>query len=186
VNPLYDIDNWLFYTINSTLSNPLFDWIMPFLREKLFWLPVYIFLLTWGFSTFTKKQAALFFSGIALTLMLTDVLSSRVIKPLVGRLRPCNLEHLEKQVLERVACGPGYSFPSAHAANHFGLAFFIIAALPFLPRQYRLLLTTWAGSIAFAQVYVGVHFPVDVIAGALLGAAIGTVIGRTTQKRLVV
>ncbi|RZL15228.1 MAG: phosphatase PAP2 family protein, partial [Pedobacter sp.] len=73
----------------------------------------------------------------------------------------------------RVPCGSGYSFPSAHATNHFGIAVFLILVFykkwkPILP-----LGLLWAFSIAFAQVYVGVHYPVDIICGSLLGTLLG-------------
>jgi membrane-associated phospholipid phosphatase len=180
-----DIDHWLFYTINQSLSNPLFDWLMPFLREKLFWVPFYVFLYFWARACFSRNQFTLFLVGILLTVTLTDMVSSRVIKPLASRERPCNLEHIEKQVLERVPCGSGYSFPSSHAANHFGLAFFLMAALTTISRRARIMLVLWAASIALAQVYVGVHFPSDVCFGAVLGATIGTGIGIHIAAKIV-
>ena len=73
----------------------------------------------------------------------------------------------------RVSCGGGYSFPSSHAANHFALAVFLIGIFGFAGQWQQKALLAWAGLIAFSQVYVGVHYPLDVICGAILGVLAG-------------
>jgi undecaprenyl-diphosphatase len=70
-------------------------------------------------------------------------------------------------------CSGGFSFTSSHAANHFGLAMFIVMTLQPLLKNYRYLFLIWAAIISYAQVYVGVHFPLDVFAGAIIGIAVG-------------
>ncbi|MBK8556199.1 MAG: phosphatase PAP2 family protein [Lewinellaceae bacterium] len=85
-------------------------------------------------------------------------------------------------VIRRVSCGGGYSFTSSHAANHFAVAVFLAAVFGGLSRWLRPGLLLWAAVISFAQVYVGVHYPGDVLAGALLGAIIGWGIYRIGER----
>ena len=85
------------------------------------------------------------------------------------RLRPCNDTAINSIVKTRISCGTGYSMPSSHAANHFAISVYLI--LIFYKRwKYIIPLTLlWAASIGFAQIYVGVHYPLDILAGAVLG-----------------
>ncbi len=75
--------------------------------------------------------------------------------------------------MRAVACGPAYSFPSSHATNHMALAVLLVLALRNQLRRARWWLIPWAVSIGYAQVYVGVHFPLDILGGFVLGAATG-------------
>ena len=180
---LIQIDQHLFSIINQGLSNPFFDWLMPLLRNRFFWAPVYMFLAVFFVRNYGKQgwMLLLFF---AITFGVTDYLTSSVIKPAVQRLRPCNDPAMKPGIKLLVACGSGYSFPSTHAANHFALALFLINMFyrrwkPILP-----LALLWAGSIAFAQVYVGVHYPFDVTFGALIGILTGSVMGGILKTTL--
>jgi membrane-associated phospholipid phosphatase len=169
---MQQLDALLFEWINHGCSNALFDALMPLFREKLFWAPLYLFVVLfavehWGWGS------QRFLLGMALCIMLTDTLSSRVVKPLVARTRPCNDIEMEAHIVRRVDCGPGYSFTSSHAANHFALAAYFIVAFGGLHRAVRPAALIWAGLIAFSQVYVGVHYPFDVVGGAILGSLIG-------------
>jgi len=110
---------------------------------------------------------------ILATFALGDFIASRLIKPFVGRIRPCNEMTLVDEIIHRVPCGSGYSFPSSHATNHFAIAIFLICLFyhkwkPILPLGLG-----WAFIISFAQVYVGVHYPIDTFVGAILGTCIG-------------
>ncbi len=168
-----DIIQWdisLFEYINNDLGNSFFDLVMPWLREPLFWMPFYIFLITFVFFNFGKK-AYWFIVFVILTFASADLISSRAIKKAIKRIRPCNTEMV--QTVERVPCGSGYSFTSSHAANHFAVATFLIMTLGQIFKRIKKWLWLWAASIAFAQVYVGVHFPMDVLAGGILGVILG-------------
>lgn len=150
---------------------------MPYVRERDFWIPLYI-LLVFYFVRLLRKWSWVALLMAAVTVVITDQVSSSLIKPWVGRLRPCNDPLLAEQVQLIVSCGSGFSFVSSHAANHFGIACFVIVLL-----QHRLAwiwpaALMWAAIVSFAQVYVGVHYPLDVLCGGLLGAAIGTLTGK--------
>jgi len=92
---------------------------------------------------------------------------------MIGRVRPCNDPVLSDIVRDLVQCGSGYSFPSTHATNHFAMAIFIAMTLGAKRPLLWLGCLLWAGSVSYAQIYVGVHYPLDIIGGALLGIMIG-------------
>jgi membrane-associated phospholipid phosphatase len=176
-------DQWLFIRINSSLTNPFFDIIMPFMRSPLNWAPVYLFLFVFALLNFKAKGAwwALFFVA---TVALCDMTGTYLLKYPVARIRPCNDPDFSFHVrLLLDHCGYGYSFISNHAANHFGIAaFFFITMRPVLTK-WAALGFVWAALIAYAQVYVGVHYPFDILAGSLLGLIFGTFTGKLFNKR---
>ena len=177
---LYQIDKWLFLFINKSLSNPFFDWLMPYMREKLIWLPFYLFIIAFAGVNLSKRKFWLTLLGIAISAGLADTISSKMVKIYFARIRPCHAEVLEGLVNERIPCGAGYSFTSSHATNHFAVAVFLILAIGHTSRHWKPILLSWAAVIAFAQVYVGVHYPFDVLCGAGLGALIGYAVYRLT------
>jgi len=175
----FDIE--LFLKIHRGLSNGFFDWLMPLMRNRFFWSPLYLFIIVFCIKQY-KKQGFHIVGMVFLTFAMGDLISSRLIKPFVGRVRPCNDFSLANDIIHRVPCGSGLSFPSAHATNHFAIAIFLICVFysrwkPVLP-----LGIFWAAIISFAQVYVGVHYPVDVTIGALLGTLIGFICSRIFKK----
>jgi membrane-associated phospholipid phosphatase len=171
---LQNIDYAVFDGINQGLSNPFFDTLMPIIRNKKTWFPFYVLLALYLWRS-KNKQALLIIAFGVVSISLSDVISSHFLKEYFGRTRPCNLvgfaEHVNL-VLEQ--CSGAYSFPSSHASNHFALAVFLSLVLRKTYASIGFLL--WAGSIAFAQVYVGVHFPSDVIAGAIFGSVLAFVV----------
>jgi undecaprenyl-diphosphatase len=177
---LLQFDILIFGLINQDLSNPFFDFLLPLFRSKFFWIPLYILVL--GFLIFKlKKQSIGMILLFVITVFLTDKINSELIKKSVARTRPCNEIMLADAVIKRVECGNGFSFASSHAANHFALAqLFVLILFPLIStnktKRYLLgvLSFFWAFSIAFAQVYVGVHYPSDVIVGALLGISLAS------------
>ena len=175
MNQLLQFDQELFLLINRGLAHPLLDALLPATRNMWLWAPLYLFFIAWLSINFGKK-GWIVVGLVLLTFACTDMISSSFIKPLVDRLRPCNDPDLAEYVRLLVKCGGGKSFTSSHATNHFGVAMFLGLVLKpfFKPALFLLLL--WAGTISLAQVYVGVHYPLDVIAGALLGSSIGFLI----------
>jgi len=158
------------------MGNWFFDVVMPVLRNRLVWIPLYIFIFVFCLWRY-KKQGLIIIVLLALTAGLADFGSATVIKSIFTRARPCNTPALDATIIERVDCGTGYSFPSSHAADHFAVAVFL--SIVFY-KQYKWVLPAsllWAASISFAQVYVGVHYPIDVTVGAIYGALVAWLFG---------
>jgi len=163
-------DVTLFKIINGYTSSALLEAVLPWLRNSLFWIPLYTFFV--GLVVFNLgKKSYWFLMFIILTMTTSDMTSSRLIKNSFKRLRPCNTESLA--VIERVHCGAGYSFTSSHATNHFALSSFLVFTLGIFLKRARPWLWLWAASVGVAQVFVGVHYPIDVLCGGLLGTLIG-------------
>ena len=147
-----DIDQALFHQINGVWHHPLLDTILPWTRHSNNWISLYIVLL----------------------ICITDQVSSSIFKPLFHRLRPCNDPALfGKTRLLLDHCSGGFSFTSSHAANHFGLAMFIFMTWGVAQQRFTKYFFVWAGLIAFAQVYVGVHYPLDILGGTIIGLIAG-------------
>lgn len=164
------LDETLFHAINALGQNPFFDWLMPIWRNKLTWIPLYILLA--GVILYQLKIKGLYLLlALGLTIGIADTVSSKIIKKTVKRERPCRNANLQ-EVRNLVHCGGGYSFTSSHATNHFAVAAFLIFLTGGIFGRWRYLLWIWAALVAYAQVYVGVHYPLDVICGGVLGVLI--------------
>ena len=169
---LQPFDSWLLTKINRDWSNSFLDAMFPLTRETLFWIPLYIFLFTFMVLNF-RKNGAWWIVAFLVTAALGDIISSQVIKQLIFRTRPCQ----EPSVAEHLHfiinyCPISSSFTSSHATNHFGQAMFFYLTLRNTSKWWGLAFA-WAFLIAYGQVYVGVHYPFDVLSGSLLGCAIG-------------
>jgi membrane-associated phospholipid phosphatase len=169
---LLQFDQCLFHLINSVWTTDWLDVLVPIWRSKYFWLPLYIFLISFLLINFGKKGGLLLLFAIG-TIAVSDTLSSQIIKKNVQRVRPCNDPLISDLVDLKVKCGGGYSYTSSHATNHFALAFFLIFTLGIRFRWIKWVLIFWAASISYGQVYVGVHYPLDVISGGILGIVVG-------------
>ena len=171
INELLQLDTELFLKIHRDLSNDFFDWLMPLVRNRFFWSPLYLFIVIFCIKEY-KKEGVYIILMVLATFALGDIIASRIIKPTVARVRPCNEVKLADQIIHRVDCGTGKSFPSNHATNHFGIAVFLICVFY---RRWKAILPIglfWASLVCFAQIYVGVHYPIDILAGAILGTCI--------------
>ncbi len=158
------IDEYLIQILNVAFANSLFDSVMPFVTNMQNWILVYVFYL--GFLLWKGgANGRICVAVLVVTLLVSDPISSQLIKGAVGRLRPC---HSLDWIRVLVDCGPGKSFPSSHAVNNFAAAF----VLTHFFRQYKYVFYTIATIIAYSRVYVGVHYPIDVLSGAAIGIAI--------------
>lgn len=175
-------DKQLFRLVNSEWSNVFFDFLMPWLRNSNLWHPMYLFLLLYMIINYktTGWWWVIFAAG---TPILTDFVSSTLVKPNIWRLRPCNNIDYASWINVLVGYRPqSSSFTSSHAANHFGMAAFFYITLHKKWHGWATVFFLWAGAISFAQVYVGVHYPLDIIAGALIGILIGYLSGRSFNR----
>lgn len=169
---IISLDHTFFDWINHAWQHPFLDSIMPYWRDKKTWIPAYLILT--GILFYKYKIKALYFLvAMAVTIGISDQISSEIIKKTVKRDRPCREVSLDPPATALIHCGGGYSFPSSHAVNHFAVAVFLIVTWGRRWSKWKYLLLLWAASIAIGQVYVGVHYPIDITFGALLGSLIG-------------
>lgn len=170
----WDYTAW--YYLNTQWNNDFLDVLMPFLRNQWTWAPLYLFLLIFMPANYGRKgwMWCVFF---LMAFAIGDFVSASLIKPYYLRLRPCNNPYIKDIVHLLVPCGSGLSFPSSHATNHFAMGIFSAVTLRKKVRWIWPVAILWALSIGYAQVYVGVHFPGDVLVGGLLGTLIGLLVG---------
>jgi membrane-associated phospholipid phosphatase len=169
------ITHWDFvawYYLNTRWHNAFLDAILPWFREPWFWSPLYLFLLIFMPYKFGKKGWlwCLFF---LISFIISDQVSGHLMKPYFERLRPCNYFRVSNLIHLIVPCGGMYGFPSSHATNHFSLALFSAVTLGRRVKWIWPVALCWALLVSYSQVYVGVHYPLDVTVGGLIGAAIG-------------
>jgi undecaprenyl-diphosphatase len=177
---LQHIDQTLFFFINNTLANPVLDVVCPFFRNQKNWYMLYAVFAYLLYKKYNTKAIYILLAA-GLLIFISDQASANLIKNMFQRLRPCNDDLIKYQVRLLVNCGQGYSFISAHATNHFALAVFVGSLLGHL-RWLKPVLLIWASMIAFSQVYVGVHYPADVVFGALLGFILANIMLLAVKK----
>lgn len=182
---LKQIDTDWFLAINNGWQNAFMDWLCPWLRQPKTWIPLYALAIWFSWKMFGKQMVWVLL-GAGLLILISDQFSANLVKNTFERLRPCNDPFLKNKVHLLTYCGGGYSFMSAHATNHFAIAvYFSMLFKMRLPRMLPYALI-WAASIALSQVYVGVHYPFDVICGAITGSIIGYLASILVRKKLVV
>lgn len=166
-------DRELFLLINKSCSSVFLDVLLPIWRSRNTWFPLYLLMLLVVVRRLGYRSIP-WIIGIALAVAFGDIISSHIIKPYFDRVRPCAEAALLGEMKLRIARCPGHgSFTSSHATNHFAIASFVFFSLqPFL-KGWRWLFMLWAFIICFAQVYVGVHYPGDVLGGMMLGILLG-------------
>ncbi len=180
---LLHLDYQLTFLVNREMVHPVLDDLFLFLRESIFHIPLYFFIIIFSFQVFGKK--AIWWVLVAISLIaLCDLLSSHVIKAYFNRPRPCRDPFMAGQIrfLARY-CGANGSFTSSHAVNHFAFATYVASTMRGISKWFNLLFV-WAFAIAYAQVYVGVHYPSDVLAGAFLGIVFGLVGAQISRQAL--
>lgn len=175
-----NLDQSLFHSINSEWTNSLLDLIFPFLTDlnhSKYLIPVVLVALAYWLMK-SRYKAAMWILVLVASVGLSDFVSYRVIKSTAERNRP---EQAGIPVVLRTTHHSGSSFPSNHAANAFAAASILAVALP----GSSMLVFFVAFLIAYSRVYVGVHFPADVLAGALLGMAIAFFVRIVLHKWIV-
>ncbi len=178
----YNIDERIFEFIHLDFQNSFLDAIIPYFRKPLFWSPIYLFLLFFMLKKY-KLNGLFWCLFFLLTFAYCDLISASVLKPYFHRARPCHIVHLEFTIRELVRCGNGFSFPSSHASNHFGLSIFMYFTLGKIFISLKPLVIFWAILVCFSQIYVGVHYPSDILGGAILGIIIGRLMSYFFNKK---
>jgi undecaprenyl-diphosphatase len=160
----WNIDRALFYFCNHGLQNRLFDAVMPVVTDlNQHWYGLWFAALLWLLLLVRGGKAGRIAALLLVpTVTFTDQLNSFFLKNLIVRLRPC---HTLPDVHLLVGCGGGHSFPSSHAVNTFAAA---LVLAYFLPR-WTWAFFSFAIIVAFSRVYVGVHYPSDVLGGSIIG-----------------
>lgn len=159
------------------LNTPVFDFLFYWISDKLIWIPFYVFLI---FIIIRQFRMETFYILLAtgLLIALSDLSSVHLFKDVFERLRPChNPELAEKLHLVNGECGGQFGFVSSHATNTFALAVFLVKILGKTSRFFTPLILLWAAVVSYSRIYLGVHYPGDVICGAILGSLIGIGVG---------
>lgn len=168
LNEVVNIDTNLFLSINR-MHSPFFDYFMSTFSGKWIWVPMYAAIWYVMLRNFHWKVMLFCLIALALTITIADQVGATLIRPYVERLRPANLENPISDMVHIVNGyrGGRYGFPSCHAANTFGLAFFVWFL--FRKRWLTVFIMGWALLTCYSRIYLGVHYPGDLLAGAILG-----------------
>lgn len=164
------IKNWdeAFFLHLNSFHNEWLDVIAFQFTQTAIWIPFYAVLVFFIYKV-DPKNSWWVFGGLILTILIADQTTSGFMKPYFERLRPCQDERWEGIIHNYGRCGGLYGFASSHAANTFGLAFFLNlkmrGKLRFLPWLFL-----WAAIVSYTRIYLGVHYPMDIIVGAMVGA----------------
>ena len=172
---LKGLDTSLFLLINGA-HHPVLDFIMYWASDRFIWIPFYLYLL-WLISRSINDKSKLvpLLLTIGLLIVTSDQLTVVLFKNTVHRLRPCHRVDLRALIHLVGGCGGEYGFLSSHAANCFAIASMLVVSFNNALPRLKYILFPWALFVGYSRIYNGVHFPTDVLAGALFGALLGYV-----------
>ena len=167
---LVRLDQQLLLYLNS-INSPFWDEVMYAISGKLIWIPLYLAILIFLGIRYKRKFIVIFLF-IILGITVADQTSVHLFKNVFQRLRPCHEPALEGLVhLVKGECGGLYGFVSSHATNSFYVALF---SLLFIRKKwFTVMIISWALIVGYSRIYLGVHYPGDVLCGSMLGAFVG-------------
>lgn len=169
IDYLVQLDTRLFLAINGAHS-PFWDSIMLFASGKFSWIPLYL-LLTFFIVRRHLWRALFWLTAIAILVLLTDQISVHLFKNVFQRLRPSHNVTLSGLINIVNSRGGRFGFVSSHAANTCGVAVFL--SFLFRKRWVTIGLLVWAFFVSYSRIYLGVHYPGDILGGAILGTFLG-------------
>jgi undecaprenyl-diphosphatase len=173
IDQLIEYDKELLRFLNG-FHTPWLDPVMLVLTETITWLPLFVFLVYLVIKEY-KKECWILLLGIALTILLADQITASIMKPYFGRLRPSREPTLEGLIhLVQGYTGGQFGFASSHAANSFGAATFFFLAFG-STKRWIVWLFAWAAVLTYTRIYLGVHYPGDILVGGLVGMICGWV-----------
>ncbi len=179
---IWDWDRSLFISLNNAGFEAL-DPFMLAVSGTWIWVPLYAFLLYLLFRHLNTKNAIMAMAWVVVLVLLCDQGSVHLFKEVFERLRPCHEPLLEGQVrLVKSHCGGQFGFVSSHATNTFGLAIFIGTILKSKVRWLFPVLLLWAALVSYSRIWLGVHYPLDIIGGAVLGSLIARLLVLVSQR----
>lgn len=168
----WEFDRQLFVWLNNAGFEAL-DGFMLAVSGTAMWIPWYAFLIYALFKTRNTRDAIIGLSWVVVLILLCDQISVHAFKEVFERLRPCHEPLLEGQVrLVKASCGGQFGFVSSHATNTFGLAVFLGGIIKSKFKWLPIVLLIWAALVSYSRIWLGVHYPMDVLGGALLGTLI--------------
>lgn len=172
----WDID--LFLTLNGLHL----DWLDPIMiafSARFTWIPLYFILLFLLYKKFDKKLLGIIILLVVGLIFIADQSSVHLFKNFFQRLRPCYNESIVEKIHLLKHCGGQYGFVSSHAANTFALALFIGNLLN---KKWIIGLLFWSALVSYSRIYLGVHYPADILCGAILGIIIAVVFNLIYNK----
>lgn len=178
---LDQLDKAVFTFIHAKAYASSLDWLMLLLRNQYTWIPLYAFILYW-IIRYAQKDAWKFIALSIVCFALTNSITVEVLKPFFARPRPCKTLPIIRDIINVIGCGGENSMPSAHASNHFGLAAFWFLSIRYLKGKTWYWLWLWAFVVCYAQVYVGKHYPGDVLVGAVFGTLVAFPVYKLFQR----
>ena len=176
IEKLIQFDVQLFLFLNG-LRNPFFDFVFWWASQPMVWIPVYICLLYFVIKAY-RWQAVFVVLFVALCVTITDQVAWHWMKEYFMRFRPTHNPEIQFRVHTLNGYyGGDYGFVSSHAANYFGIATFLSILIYRKIRHFTLIVFIWVSIIAYSRIYLGVHYPADIVGGALLGILVGWLMG---------
>ncbi|HCO19671.1 MAG TPA: phosphatase PAP2 family protein [Flavobacteriaceae bacterium] len=164
----------------NNLGSSTFDPFWILVSEKWFWIPLYVIFLYFLYKNFNKKSLFYILLFVALGITASDQIAN-IFKFGFERLRPCHDPSLEG-LLREVKCGGKLGFYSAHSSNSFFVATYLTILLGKKIKQLPYFLFVWAAIVAYSRVYLGMHFPGDIIVGAIMGILLALFFGTLARK----
>ena len=173
IETLEKLDQQLFLFLNG-IHSPFWDTIMYWISDKYFWFPFYAVLI--GIIIYKERKKSIpILIAIAVLITLADQLSVHLFKEVFERFRPCRPESPIHEMVHLVNnhCGGQYGFISSHATNSFAAATFLAGILGKYFRGFTTFILVWAAVVSYSRIYLGVHYPGDVLGGAVFGIILG-------------